>query len=225
LKTSDAISLWLANHYMLLFNFFVFLYWAFAVAAPIFMNFGMRTPANLIYRAYSLTCHQLAFRSWFLFGEQAAYPRASAGIEGYGTFEEKIGMASDDYFGARDFNGNEKLGYKIALCQRDVAIYGGLFAFGIFFSFTKQKIPPLTWYLWIGLGVVPIGLDGISQLISQIPIPFIQTIIPFRESSPLLRTITGLLFGISTAWFAYPVVEISMRDTREHLKRKEIRSA
>ena len=67
--------------------------------------------------------------------------------------------------------------------------------------------------VWFLLGLVPIGLDGVSQLVSQLP----WDIIPIRESTPLLRTITGGLFGFSTAWFGYPIVEESMADTRKLL--------
>jgi hypothetical protein len=58
---------------------------------------------------------------------------------------------------------------------------------------------------------VPIGLDGVSQIVSQLP----WDIIPVRESTPLLRTITGGLFGFATAWFGYPIVEETMADTRK----------
>ena len=221
-STSEAISLWLSKHYMVLFNLFVFIYFSLPIAAPVMMKVGLTAPASLIYRAYGLTCHQLAFRSWFLFGEQAAYPREAANIAGMNTFEQRIGLDSNDFIGARVFIGDEHIGYKIALCQRDMAIYGGLLAFGMIFSFTKNKIPPLPWALWIAIGILPIGADGLSQVISQLPIPQIQKILPYRESTPFLRTITGLLFGISTGWLAYPIVELSMRETKEHLlKRKE----
>jgi len=59
-------------------------------------------------------------------------------------------------------------------------------------------------------------LDGISQLISQLPL----NLIPFRESTPILRVITGCLFGFLTAWFAYPYVEESMIENRKFLDGK-----
>jgi len=83
--------------------------------------------------------------------------------------------------------------------------------FGIIFSITGKKIPSLPLVAWFILGIVPIGLDGVSQIISQLP----WDIIPLRESTPLLRSITGGLFGFTTAWFGYPIVEESMADTRK----------
>jgi hypothetical protein len=37
---------------------------------------------------------------------------------------------------------------------------------------------------------------------------------PARESTPILRTATGLLFGLANVWLAYPYVEESMGETR-----------
>jgi hypothetical protein len=44
--------------------------------------------------------------------------------------------------------------------------------------------------------------------------------LPYRESTPFLRTLTGGLFGLTTAWFGYPYVEETMRDARELLTTK-----
>jgi uncharacterized membrane protein len=60
---------------------------------------------------------------------------------------------------------------------------------------------------------VPIALDGLSQLLSQPPL----NILPYRESTPMLRTITGFLFGFMTAWFGYPYVEESMSENYKYL--------
>jgi uncharacterized membrane protein len=68
--------------------------------------------------------------------------------------------------------------------------------------------------------VAPIALDGFSQLFSQLPYQFIQNILPYRESTPLLRALTGFLFGICTAWFVFPLIEESMADTRRQFARK-----
>jgi len=58
---------------------------------------------------------------------------------------------------------------------------------------------------------VPIALDGGTQLISQLGIfPF-----PPRESTPFLRTATGLLFGAMNVWMAYPHVNEAMKDTNK----------
>jgi uncharacterized membrane protein len=124
-----------------------------------------------------------------------------------------LGESTDykDLLAAGQYVGAPEPGYKVALCERDVAIYGGMLLFGLLFALTGRRIPVLPWYLWLLLGIAPIGLDGFSQLISQLPVD----IIPFRESTPLLRVLTGGLFGVATAWFGYPMVEESMVTTRQ----------
>jgi uncharacterized membrane protein len=114
------------------------------------------------------------------------------------------------------------MGYKVALCQRDVAIYAAMLLFGLAFSLLRKWFPhfqPIPWYVWILLGIVPIGLDGGSQLISQF-FPQVQKFIPYRESTPFLRTVTGALFGLFTAWFGYPYVEESMTETHAYMQRR-----
>jgi uncharacterized membrane protein/glutaredoxin len=215
-NTSDGISIWLSRHYLAVFNILVFIYVGIPFLAPALMKVGATTPAGIIYKAYSFVCHQFAFRSWFLFGEQAVYPRAEAQLPDLITFQQATGLDGYDLLAARAFVGNPQIGYKVALCERDVAIYGGIFLFGVIFAFFRRKIKPIHWVIWIFVAIVPIGLDGFSQLISQPPI----NLIPLRESTPLLRTLTGFLFGFVTAWFGYPYVEESMQENRRFLEGK-----
>jgi uncharacterized membrane protein len=213
---SDRFSSWIARRYMSVLNIIVFIYLGLPFLAPIMMAAGVTGPASLIYRVYGAVCHQLAFRSWFLFGEQAAYPRQAAGVNGLIPYAIETGLDEDDQISARQFTGNSTVGYKVAICQRDVAIYAGILIFGIVFNLTGKKIKPLPWYLWLLIGILPIALDGFTQLMSQPPI----SLFPYRESTPLLRTITGLLFGLTTAWFGYPLVEETMVDIRKYYDKK-----
>ena len=41
-----------------------------------------------------------------------------------------------------------------------------------------------------------------------------------RESVPLLRVLTGALFGFATAWFAFPYMEESFSETRQFFIKK-----
>lgn len=214
---------WLSKRYLLLLNFFLLFYVGLPFLAPVFMNAGLPQLARPIYGIYGAVCHQLAFRSWFLFGDQPVYPRAGAELEGLQTFEQATGIEEEgasSLVEARNFIGNEQVGYKVAFCQRDVAIYGGMLVFGLLFAATGRRLRPLHWILWILIGCLPIALDGFSQLFSQIP-PL--DFIPYRESSPLLRTMTGFLFGFSTAWFGFPLLEESMTDARVTVAAKKAR--
>lgn len=219
LNKADRFSRWFSKHYMVLLNGFTFLYLFLAILAPTFLKVGWERPARVIYRIYSPLCHQLAYRSFFLFGEQPYYPRELAGVEGMITYGEATGLNENDLKSARDFLGNEEVGYKMALCQRDIAIYGAIFLFGVVFSLTRKKIKPLPWYLWILMGLGPIGLDGFSQLLSQTGFAIFSWI-PLRESTPFLRVFTGVCFGLATAWFGFPYLEESVQENRHDMELK-----
>jgi uncharacterized membrane protein/glutaredoxin len=217
---ADRFSMWMSRHWLAAVNLLIFVYVGLPFLAPVLMKVGATLPANVIYIAYSPLCHQLGFRSFFLFGEQPYYPRAAAGIAGAITFNQATGINEDDLLAARGYIGDEKVGYKVAVCQRDVAIYLSIIVFGLLYAATGRRLKPLHWVLWLAIGIFPIGLDGFSQLFSQLNLPFLNSILPYRESTPFLRALTGALFGFSTAWFGLPYVEESMRETREILIRK-----
>ena len=195
---ADRAAGWLSRHWLAAFNGFVGVFLGLSFLAPVLMKIGATAPAHWIYTVYSATCHQLGFRSFFLFGEQLFYPRAE--------FQAVTGIDPNDIWASRAFIGNGLFGYKIALCERCVAIYGAILIAGLAFAFLRGRIKPLHWALWIALGIIPIGLDGGSQLLSYLP--FFS--FPARESTPLLRVITGVLFGLTSVWFAYPYMQESM---------------
>jgi uncharacterized membrane protein len=216
---SDRFSLWFSDHYMIVFNAIVLLYVGVPFLAPIFMHFGWTQPANVIYKIYSFLCHQLAFRSFFLFGKQAVYPRILSNLHYPIMYEFLVHHLTIDVVEARAYLGNATVGYKIALCQRDIAMYGSFFLFGVIFAFFKSRIKPLKMWIWILLGILPIAIDGGSQLPALgLDIKWL----PARESTPLLRVITGILFGVFTAWYLYPMVEDTMKSTRMMLNKKKL---
>lgn len=226
INASDRAMYWFSRHYLAVLNGIILLYVGIPMLAPVFMKIGAPIPAAVIYTIYKPLCHQFGFRSFYLFGEQSYYPLKEAGMQGVITFEEATGIGNQrDAIGvsrlaAREFIGNDVVGYKIALCERDVAIYGAIFLFGILYALTGRKLKPLHWALWIVIGMGPIGLDGFSQLFSQIEWSGLANILPYRESTPFIRVLTGAIFGFMTAWFAYPNMEESMADTRQFFIKK-----
>jgi len=222
----DRVSFWIAKRYLLLLNLFMLLYVGLPFLAPTLMKAGAVWPAKAIYRIYSPLCHQFGFRSFFLYGEQAFYPLAEAKMAGVKTFEQATGISNlgDPYsftrFQSRAYTGDENVGYKVALCERDVAIYFAILLFGIAFGLSGRRFKSLHWALWLLIGIAPIGLDGFSQLFSQFDWPWLESIVPYRESTPYLRALTGALFGLATAWFAYPNIEESMNETRQYYIKK-----
>lgn len=223
---ADRAMDWISRHYLAVLNLLMLLYFGLPILAPVLMNAGLKTPANIIYTIYKPLCHQFGFRSFFLFGDQAYYPLVEAGIPRAKTFEQATGISdihnptSYARVQARNFIGNETVGFKMALCERDMAIYSSIFLFGIIYAATGRRLKPLHWLLWILIGVAPIGLDGFSQLFSQMEWSWLVSFLPYRESTPFLRVLTGALFGFATAWFSYPYMEESMAESRQFFIKK-----
>ena len=48
----------------------------------------------------------------------------------------------------------------------------------------------------------------------------IQSILPVRESPPLMRAFTGALFGLMLVWMAYPHVNVGMKGTEREMGEK-----
>ncbi|PKO18375.1 MAG: hypothetical protein CVU39_02760 [Chloroflexi bacterium HGW-Chloroflexi-10] len=211
-NNSDHFMLWLSKNHIWLINFMLLLYVGLPFLAPVLAKYELNLPAKVIYTIYRPLCHQLAFRSWFLFGEQLYYPRSLAEISGVISYEQLTGENEINIKAAQQFIGNEVVGYKVALCQRDVALWGSMLLFGLIFVLSGKRIRSLHWVVWVLIGLIPIGIDGFSQLpglASALP-----AWLPIRESNPLLRTITGALMGFTTSWFLFPLLEESMRETR-----------
>ncbi len=214
----DRFSFFFSKYYSMMLAFILIVFVGIPFLAPVLERNGNAAPAQVIYKVYRVLCHQLAFRSFFLFGEQAYYPRELAGIENVLSYETVTQKSVNELDFARNFLGNETLGYKVALCERDVAIYASLALFGIVFQISGKKTKKLHWIAWIIIAMVPIALDGVSQ------IPSLSSgwpaWMPVRESTPLLRVITGVLFGAGTGWYMFPLMEESLKETRVLLTRK-----
>jgi len=204
---ADRATRWLTRHWLALFNSVVALYVGVPFLAPVLMRAGLEMPARWIYTAYSFVCHQWPFRSFFLFGPRVTYPRD--------ILQAATGVDPNDILGARAFVGNATTGFKVALCERDVAMYAGILLAGLAYAVLRPRLKPLHWMVWLALGVLPVALDGGSQLVSQLPLG----LLPFRESTALMRIVTGALFGVMSVWFAYPNVQDSMDDNLRAVER------
>lgn len=224
---TQRLILGLSRHWLLLILALIFLYTGLSFAAPLLMKAGFDSAANVIYKVYGPMCHQFAFRSWFLFGDQVAYPLQAAGsdldsFEKYAALDphfENIDLSrwsGDLQLRARSFKGNSTMGYKVALCERDVAIYGMMFLAGLLFARVRHWLRPAPIWLYLVLGLAPIGLDGFSQMFSYTPFEFW----PVRETLPGYRVLTGALFGLMNVWLAFPYLESSMREMLEATSEK-----
>jgi uncharacterized membrane protein len=195
IRAVDNLAIPLARHWLLFTNLFLFVFSGLPFLAPVLVHYGVEGPARLIYTAYSFTCHQLTYRTWFFFGAQSSYT-----VE---QLQHHLGVSNSalDVFFWRDLYGNSTLGYKMAYCERCAAIYSSMLVAGLLYALLRGRIRPLNWRWYVALAVIPMAVDGGTQLIM------------LRESTPLLRAITGILFGALSVWLIYPYVEDAMRDT------------
>ena len=98
------------RHWLLVTNGAVAVFVALPLLAPVLMAAGRPDLAAPIYAAYHYVCHQWAFRSYFLFGPEVTY--------GADMLSDLVGTSA--MYGLL---GSSDLGYKVAFCERDLAIY------------------------------------------------------------------------------------------------------
>jgi uncharacterized membrane protein len=190
----DKLIFQLAKHWLFLANLAWGLYVGLPILAPILMLAGYTWLGNAIHVAYKVACHQIPWRSFFIGGPQMVY-----------TYEELRALVGPAL--TLRYVGDATIGYKVAICQRDVATYGTITLAGLIFGWVRHRVSPLPiWAFFFAL--VPMGLDGITQLFG------------LRESNWQLRVITGALFGLASVWLAYPYLEEGMREIRDEVNRK-----
>jgi uncharacterized membrane protein len=205
---ANRLVLFIARHWLLLLNTAVGLFVGLPVLAPLLMAMGYTKPAAVIYFLYRFTCHQLPQRSFFLGGAKHAYTFAEIS-----AFTGETDPLSLQHRPLTD----PALGYQVAFCQRDVAIFGAIFLAGLIFALVRHctwtasivqvhRVRPLPFKAYLLL-IAPMAVDGSIQLVG------------LWESTWVLRTLTGALFGLASVWLAYPYLEMGMGDIRNDLEK------
>ena len=186
-----------AKHWLALANLFWGLYVGLPLLAPVLMDAGWTIPGKVIYTIYRPACHQRPERSYFYGGPQAIY-----------SVEELEAAGLDTNPLAREI-GNEQLGWKVAFCERDVAIYGSIFLMGIVYAVFRKRLSPRRMRVrHFALFLVPMAIDGLLQLFG------------FYESTWFMRSFTGAVFGVGAVLFAYPYVDEGFADVRRTINSK-----
>lgn len=268
----NLFALSIARNWIRIVLVFLGVYVSLPWIAPTFMRLGLEGPAGVIYTMYRPMCHQFAFRTFFLYGEQPVYPLAEvvaatgsdlqpleyyvgrsriplemrANLLPQPPFDVEVlpfyagvaipddiastanisrtaaGNFADFQLRSAQFVGNPQMGYKMTICERDIAIYTALFVGALIYSVprVRRRLRPIPLWLFFILGVAPIGIDGFSQWFGYPPIQ----LWPVRETAPVFRVLTGALFGISVAWLGFPHINDAMRDTQHEIEDK-LRSA
>lgn len=221
-----------ARHWLFVINGFFGLLLAGALLTPVLMYLGLDGPGRVMYSVYSFTCHQLPERSYFLFtpdGLLTTYRK-----------EEVVAAGADDsnVLTLRQYVGSPEMGWKAGFSDRMFSMYGGAFLAGLLYWALSRRgrVNPIPIWLAILL-VIPMGVDGMSHMISEVTeTGFRDTnawAYPFFAGQPeafftgtttgslnaILRLVTGLLFGLGTMLFAYPLIAYGFDDLADEAER------
>jgi len=192
-RFAGRMMLFVSKHWLALVNIVVGLYALLPFASPLFYHLGYDGMGHFIQVIYRPFCHQLPERSYFLFGDRLVYSA--------NDLQSLVGLDAL----TQHFVCNETLGFKVAYCQRDVAIYTTMFVAGLLFAFFR-KVRPITLKALVALSL-PMGIDGFGQLFG------------LWTSTWLTRTITGFLFGLGVVLLVYPYAQEGMVDAYEQAAR------
>jgi uncharacterized membrane protein len=205
--------------------------------APVAMKLGWTPVGEGIYTLYSTLCHQMAQRSFFLFGPKPMYELDELPLDLVGNQP-----SSGDIMKLRLFSGNENLGWKVAWSDRMVYLYGGFWIGAVlYWAFSRRRVvKPVPIWLFVAL-TVPIAVDGGTHLISDLAgltggfrytnqwlANITGNMFPasFYVGDSLgsfnswMRLISGMLFGLGAAALALPMVDHEMRKTTQILNGK-----
>ena len=162
----------------------------FALNASIFITPYLASQgdpsAASLYAVFSLTCHQLTSRSLCLYKYD---------MDGHYGFGDCLPMSAFSLSKADTVNYPEKTAYKMPVCSRDVAIYLAMLVGMLLLPFLWEIEAddwPNRWILVIA--AIPIAIDGTTQLVG------------LRESTNLLRIVTGVIIGIVLPFYLLPML-------------------
>lgn len=213
---------WVFRHWLQLWVVLFTLYNLLPMLAPILMQLNLMPLATPIYTLYNLVGHQLANRSFFLFGEQITYTVQELPVTLVGEFIA-------DSTGLGDFIGDSDFGWKMAWSDRLVSMYGSALITTYFYILLRNRPNyrglSRTWMLLLTL---PLILDGATHYVSDFGsltdgFRWDNAWLTFLTASrfpsafyigdewgsfnSLMRLITGIMFGIGLMAWALPICE------------------
>jgi uncharacterized membrane protein len=180
----------LSRHWLLLANAAIALYAGLPLLAPVLMHAGHTGAGNIFYLVFRPLCHQLPERSFFLYGPRWYY-----------SLLDLQGRTGLNHVPLR-YIGNLELGFKVSVCERCMAIYVSMLAFGLAFGLLRKRLKPLK-FAYFCLMIAPMAIDGFGQLFG------------LWTSTWLTRVVTGGLFGCATVWLTFPYINRGMAEVHE----------
>lgn len=189
---------------------FLCIYLLGAFTGPLLQKFGHPELGQKVTAIYRVFCHQRVERSMFILGQEGLIRFYSLDeLEAKGVIPAEnpyVPKALSTSIYGHPYVGNDQVGYKVALCIRDLAIYVALVAFGLIYILKYRisgKDLPYTfkWGLILAL-MLPMMLDGGFQLIAEI---FDLSWVPDAYFASIWkRIITGGLFGVGFGMLIFP---------------------
>lgn len=177
--------------YLVYLTFFLIL--TGSVLAVPFLAFG--NDMSAAYAAFSVTCHQKLSRSLCVLSDGNGYWIADC------TPQEGTFVASPDDRNKIEVSYDNVTGFKMPVCARDIGLYAAMLIGGLAYPLARRlddEIPPS---IFLIIALVPIGLDGGIQIISEMGIlPFVY------ESTNAVRLLTGAIAGLAAAFYAIPIL-------------------
>jgi uncharacterized membrane protein len=195
--------------------------------APIFMKLHWEVAGYAIYTVYGFLCHQMAQRSFFLFGPKLFQMYNIADLPVKVTGLNQLGQM----LVLRNFVGNDQMGWKVAWSDRMVSMYSAPLLVAIVYALLRRRGPVKPLSLWaFVLLLIPMAVDGSAHWVSDLagigqgfrdsnlwlatltnhalPVSFYA-----RDSlgsfNSLMRLLSGLAFGIAVGGLLYPYIDLA----------------
>lgn len=227
---------WTLDHWLLLFLSIFGVLNVLPFLAPVAMHLGWNSVGDLIYLLYAPLCHQMAQRSFFLFGSH------------FMVAPNQLPLQLDGSTGAnmlvlKQFSGDASLGWKVAWSDRMVYMYGATWLAALLYAVRarQQRINPVPNWAFVVL-LLPMAVDGGSHMISDfesglfggfrytnawlaqltgnmLPSSF-YTGDALGSFNAWMRLISGVSFGVAMGGFVLPVFDVSMKHNADLLRRK-----
>lgn len=213
---------WIYENWLLIFTLAWGTYVTLPFLAPLFMQLGMAEPAGAIYRVYSLLCHQLPQRSFFLFGSKTMYSLSEI---------QAAFQPTNDPVILRQFIGNSEMGWKVAWSDRMFSMYTAMLPAAWIWHGFRKKLGHLSIWRFLFF-LVPMIVDGTTHILSD----FASIGQGFRDSNAWLaaltnnslpasfyagdalgsfnswiRLLSGVFFAVGVVWFAFPYVDETLK--------------
>jgi len=213
--TVDRLVYFFCRHWLAVVVIVLGLVAGLPFLAPVLMQQGWKSAANVIYAIYATQCHQMPQRSFFLFGPKAMYSLAEV---------QAVWQNTNNPLILRQFVGNAHMGWKVAWSDRMVSLYGGLWLFAVVWSPLRRRVKPLPWWGFVLLAL-PMVLDGGTHFVSDLAgigqgfrdtniwlAALTGNVLPatfyagdaIGSFNSWMRMVTGMLFGLGVVWFVLP---------------------